>query len=105
MKTSKNDSKTPWYLVPPTAGVTQLKHQDIWHTWCTDCTSPSWRCHTLGDEHKKFVDHHKCKKATILTATLATMESNTAATLTATHDEMTPAITPSKATTISWAGL
>eukprot|EP00957_Ditylum_brightwellii_P176007 13402788-Ditylum_brightwellii.AAC.1 len=85
-KTPKKNksSKTPWYLVPPVAGTTHLRHCDAQHNWCTDCTPPSWRCHKLGDEHKKFMYCHKHKNTT--TALLAAMETDTVAGITVTEE-------------------
>eukprot|EP00957_Ditylum_brightwellii_P193724 14752145-Ditylum_brightwellii.AAC.1 len=42
-----------------------------------DCSPSFWKHHILGDEHNKFVEHHKTKKATM--SQLAATESNTVA--------------------------
>eukprot|EP00957_Ditylum_brightwellii_P052787 4002190-Ditylum_brightwellii.AAC.1 len=67
-----------------------------------DYSSPSWRHHKPGDEHNKFVEHYKKKKATVVQ--LAAVESNTVVGIAVTEGVKIPAIIPHKATTTSWAG-
>eukprot|EP00957_Ditylum_brightwellii_P057052 4324001-Ditylum_brightwellii.AAC.1 len=55
--------------------------------------------------HKKFIDHHKHKKAATTAAMLAAMESNIVAIIAVTEDGKIPEIIPRKATTISWTGI
>eukprot|EP00957_Ditylum_brightwellii_P085652 6515601-Ditylum_brightwellii.AAC.1 len=50
-----DSGKTPWYLTPPPAGVTCLKHQEAWHKWYTDYTPPSWRHPKLGQSSSKVI--------------------------------------------------
>eukprot|EP00957_Ditylum_brightwellii_P013587 1024663-Ditylum_brightwellii.AAC.1 len=75
--------------VPPDTRMTHLKHCNAWHNRC--------------DKHKKFVEHHKEKKAT--TTQLEDMESNTVAGIAVTEDGKMPAIVPHEAIAINWAGL
>eukprot|EP00957_Ditylum_brightwellii_P052617 3989586-Ditylum_brightwellii.AAC.1 len=51
-----NYGEIPWYLIPPAACTTYLKHHDAWHNLCMDCNPPSLRLHKPGDKHKMFVE-------------------------------------------------